>query len=1045
MAQIFTKSIITSTLRKFAMAAVLLVYISTIATGQTAQITHSTAFPGNSTSVQLNVTGFTGVNAITFNIRYNPSVLSFISLSNINPSLTSGSMTAYAVDSTIHVVWYSTSPSTVNGLLCNLNFLYNGTSTVLSFLPTSVVTQGTGTNLLIGYSNGSVSPASCNPGDPAVSLGSAAGIAGGQVMIPLNFNNFPLAGAITQYIHYDASRLNFVSGTKSGNLAGAQVTGGNGLITVVWSNPLGANINTTPTTWLHLNFVCNIPGTTPVTFAPGCVISNPLAANINTCYSNGLITQVPTTNTAVLGSLNSIVQGDDIQIPLDLSISGPVSSFTLYFTFNSPTLVFTGIQTVDPLSSMVTANAVGNQLTMTYTNMTMPAINAGTFLKLKFHYNGVGTGFVNFVGASQFTDQLLQIINVAYTNATVAPGVYPPIATATIGTAPGTVGNFVDIPVELDGAVANPLGAVTMYIGFDNEKLSFVGAIGNTYNASVDALGNQISIAWYASSTAGVNLSGTFITLRFMYNGGGGNGCSTPVYFQNDAATQQACELADNMAAFVPANWVNGGVNLAPATPAINGPANPAFNTTENYSTDGGMINYYWSVTGGTIATGNGTPYISVNWGMPGNGSVSVSYTTPGSCNLSALKPVTIVSGSPTTDLNGYVTYDNMANQGMNGVGLTLFNSLGVQVGSPVVTSTNGTHGFYSFVSVPHDDYTLGVTCSAPWAGTPGVSATDALIVELHTAGVLTPPLSGLRLAAGNVNASGAVNATDALFIKKRIVGDITSFPAGDWVFGNGIIHAFTSPVSIYDFKGLCTGDVNGSYNPVVGVKEGTTPVLTYDMVIPVNVNETFTLDLRTTSETVFGAVTLFLAYNAVEFEIEKVISPVDGMEYRIANGMVAIAWSNPASRKLQPEDKVLSFQVRAKRMLQEPASIFTMVTGSELAGPAGEILNDTDLKLGRVVTNNGNFEVFSYPNPFRTTASVAFTLPTSSNVTASLTDMAGKRITILSDASLEQGNHQITVDPELFDLNPGLYFCTIEAKNQIGQYVKTIKIVYTK
>lgn len=1046
MIKTYTQTDLAPVLRRFLLMIVLMVPVAVLTFGQTAGLEHKTALPGASTTVNLDVTGFDNVNAITLEIRYNPAVLSLISCNNISPQLVGGTLTAMAVDSTIHIVWYSTTASTVNGTLCKLNFQYHGTSSPLTFLPGSVVTQGQGTNLLIGYFNGSVSPAPCPLSDAQVTLVNASGVAGSQITVPVTFSNFPVTGALTQHIQYDASRLTFVSATKAGALAGANVDGGNGVVNIAWTNPAGANINTTATTYLNLNFMVVLPGTSAVTFGPGCLATTPSTANIGVCYNNGTVSQTPTTETAALGSLNTVVQGAQIQIPLDLNISAPVSSFTLYIHFNAPLLAYNGIEQTNPLSSMVMSYVNGSTLSLVYTNPAATVIAPGTFLKLKFKYNGVGTGHVDFTGACQFSDNafpLPQPINVAYTNGTVAAGTYPPIATATIGSVTGNVGTFVDVPVEIDGSVSNPLGAATMYIGYDMAKLSYISVVGNTYNATVNPAGGQINIAW--ADPAGASLTGTFLYLRFMYHGGAGLGCSSPVWFKNDQSTLQPCELANQAGSFTAANWVNGGVNLQPAPPAVNGPANPNSFSVVNYFTDAGMINYNWVVTGGSVTSGAGSSSVGITWGPAGPGNIQVSYTTPGGCNMNASKPITIVNGNPLTDIQGFVTYDNVVSQGMNGVNITLINSVGVQVGMPVATFTNGTHGYYQFTGVPQDDYTLAVSLAAPWAGIAGVTALDALLVELQTAGVLNPPLAGLRLGAADVNDNNTVNATDALLIKQRIIGAITSFAAGDWVFDNGVVHAFPGPVSVYDFEGLCTGDVNGSYNPVAGVKSTSRIEAIAEGIQQVGLNTSFTFDLRSAISANLGAMTLFLGYDPAVVEVEKIVTNIDGLEYTIRNGKVAIAWSSTLARTLEANGTVISLQAKVRQAIQEPQQLFTILPGSELASAEAEVLSGHGLKMASIITEAGQFSVTNYPNPFRTSTNIAYNLPSAGMVRVILTDIVGTQIGTLAEGSQKAGAHSVTLDATSLNLRPGIYLCRITAETETDNYSRTIKIIYAK
>ncbi|WP_035739359.1 T9SS C-terminal target domain-containing protein, partial [Flavobacterium subsaxonicum] len=71
------------------------------------------------------------------------------------------------------------------------------------------------------------------------------------------------------------------------------------------------------------------------------------------------------------------------------------------------------------------------------------------------------------------------------------------------------------------------------------------------------------------------------------------------------------------------------------------------------YTTQSGNSNYNWMVNGGTITAGGGTGdnTVTVKWGMPGQGLVSVSYTDANGCGTTteALFSVTITSCADIT------------------------------------------------------------------------------------------------------------------------------------------------------------------------------------------------------------------------------------------------------------------------------------------------------------------------------------------------------------------------------------------------------------
>ena len=67
--------------------------------------------------------------------------------------------------------------------------------------------------------------------------------------------------------------------------------------------------------------------------------------------------------------------------------------------------------------------------------------------------------------------------------------------------------------------------------------------------------------------------------------------------------------------------------------PTITGLSATCQNSTGNiYTTEPGMSNYFWSLTGGTITAGNGTNTITVTWNTSGAQSVSVNYNNANNC-----------------------------------------------------------------------------------------------------------------------------------------------------------------------------------------------------------------------------------------------------------------------------------------------------------------------------------------------------------------------------------------------------------------------------
>ena len=154
--------------------------------------------------------------------------------------------------------------------------------------------------------------------------------------------------------------------------------------------------------------------------------------------------------------------------------------------------------------------------------------------------------------------------------------------------------------------------------------------------------------------------------------------------------------------------------------------------------------------------------------------------------------------------ITGNVIYNNSQQSLLPGVTVYL-----KQNGSLIAQTITNAQGQFSFPDLINGDYELSASSLQPWGG---VNSTDALIAMKCFVQLITLP--PLKKRAADVNANNQVTSVDALLIAKRYIGAITSFQAGDWIFETIPFNLNNSLSNNLIIKGICTGDVNGSYVP---------------------------------------------------------------------------------------------------------------------------------------------------------------------------------------------------------------------------------------
>jgi len=272
---------------------IFLVMFGSSVVSQTASLPVTTASPNELVTIPLNVTNFSSIGSIMLSIQIDPTVLSFAAISG-GPA----GMVAGVSGSTLTLSW-SGPPYYTNlgGTLVNLIFTYNGPGvSTLNFNPAGceVVQMPGFVPVTVAYTNGNISPDLTNA-QKGTLMDQVCAETGSAVSVPVKFEGFPLnVGSLTQKIQYDPAKLTFTSVTGAGSFNSVVFGGASGgIITVVWSNFLGADINYATGNYYQLNFTYTGATSTNLTFVPGNIITDNATNNIEVSYFNGTVSVNP--------------------------------------------------------------------------------------------------------------------------------------------------------------------------------------------------------------------------------------------------------------------------------------------------------------------------------------------------------------------------------------------------------------------------------------------------------------------------------------------------------------------------------------------------------------------------------------------------------------------------------------------------------------------------------------------------------------------------------------------------------------------------------
>ena len=446
---------------------------------------------------------------------------------------------------------------------------------------------------------------------------------------------------------------------------------------------------------------------------------------------------------------------------------------------------------------------------------------------------------------------------------------------------------------------------------------------------------------------------------------------------------------------------------------------------------------------------------------------------TSGFCSQELFSDPTLITIATNFHISGYAKYDNNPKTPLNGLKITLKKN-GIVQGNPVVTGTNG---FYQFTGLVNGTYNILVSSAHPsgqWQTWSGVNNTDYLLALRHaTTGPLlpeNPPVVRISGDVKNPQPTPVITTADAETIRmaaKYGWGNPPYFQIPKWVFSglNPTARIDSIPMICEnvtrDIRGLCAGDLNGTYLPMNGYKmaeptielvnRGTLPI-NREIIFPVRLAET-----QNFSHLQLGAITLMLDYDPAIITITGVEMPKNGgdLPYFLTQANVLhIGWASLNPIYLECNEPVmlihattsnLKFQVSNDEYGNNEQRIrFTLNDNpiSELADGDGNSLVDVKLSImdaGHFSPLTANDLVIVYPNPVKNLLNVEFVIANSSRCEIKLATMQGVVVSSTIIATAKAGLNKTSID--LSRLTNGAYMLRVQS----GEMVRTVKVIVNK
>lgn len=366
--------------------------------------------------------------------------------------------------------------------------------------------------------------------------------------------------------------------------------------------------------------------------------------------------------------------------------------------------------------------------------------------------------------------------------------------------------------------------------------------------------------------------------------------------------------------------------------------------------------------------------------------------------------------------ITGTVRYGNTALSPLSNVWVRAYNATTNAAVDSVLTPVGGAYSLTlapgSYVIRPRSTRSTG-----------GLNATDALFISRHFTSQIT--LLGVYRTAADVNNSNTVNSSDALQVSQRFSGILAQFNRGPWTFETPTVTVAPNQATATELKGVCTGDVNGSWSSP-GARTMPTISLERDGDLDLSAGRKLIVPIRVSESANLGAVSLALSFDPALMNVTaiRMANPaVRATEVgNVVGGEARLAWHDINGLSVRAGDVLAELEVELKSDLNSGLNL-QVIDNSELATVEGVVVPHARLWVPGLA-GESKMSLTAYPNPAAEATTLSFELPVSGQLIVRLTDVTGKAVRSLDLGFRSAGRFAETLD--MSDLKAGVYFAEV-------------------